>query len=79
MLSEIILASSLIATVTAHQNFHQFWVNDQTPGYQTGIRMPPSNSPVTDLTSNDMACNVNGETGVADTVPANEGDTIKVQ
>ncbi|KAK7186888.1 hypothetical protein DPSP01_007072 [Paraphaeosphaeria sporulosa] len=79
MFSKTILASSLIAAVSAHQNFHQFWVNDETPGYQVGIRMPPSNSPVTDVTSEDIACNVNGQTGVADTVAASEGDTIKVQ
>ena len=43
--------------------------------------MPPSNSPVTDVTSNDIACNVGGSkvpSGV-DTIPAKEGDTIKVQ
>ncbi|ETS87915.1 hypothetical protein PFICI_01743 [Pestalotiopsis fici W106-1] len=75
-----ILALSLVAAASAHQNFHQFWVNDVTPGYQVGIRMPPSNSPVTDVTSNDIACNVNGSdvpSGV-DTVAANEGDSITV-
>ncbi|KAL1612140.1 hypothetical protein SLS60_000363 [Paraconiothyrium brasiliense] len=79
MFSKTLLASSLVAAVSAHQNFHQFWVNDVTPGYQVGIRMPPSNSPVTDVTSEDIACNVDGQTGVADTVAAAEGDTIKVQ
>ena len=79
MFSKTIIASTLVAAVSAHQNFHQFWVNDVTPGYQVGIRMPPSNSPVTDVTSEDIACNVNGQTGVADTVAANEGDSIKVQ
>lgn len=79
MFSKAILASSLVAAVSAHQNFHQFWVNGKTPGYQAGIRMPPSNSPVTDVTSKDIVCNVNGQTGVADTVAAAEGDTIKVQ
>jgi cellulase len=73
--------AALISAAAAHQNFHQFWINDVTPGYQVGIRMPPSNSPVTDVTSNDMVCNVNGAkvpSGV-DTVAAAEGDTIKVQ
>ncbi|KAF9731075.1 hypothetical protein PMIN06_012761 [Paraphaeosphaeria minitans] len=79
MFSKSILASSFIAAVSAHQNFHQFWVNDETPGYQVGIRMPPSNSPVTDVTSEDITCNVNGQTGVADTVAASGGNTIKVQ
>ncbi|KAF3008685.1 hypothetical protein E8E13_009266 [Curvularia kusanoi] len=81
MLSKTILATALLGVASAHQNFHQFWVNDETPGYQVGVRMPPSNSPVTDVTSDDMACNVGGSkvpSGVK-TVPAAEGDTIKVQ
>ncbi|KAH6618859.1 endoglucanase-like protein II [Boeremia exigua] len=81
MFCKAIIATALLGAASAHQNMHQFWVNDETPGYQTGIRMPPSNSPVTDVTSNDMACNVGGSkvpSGV-ETVPAAEGDTIKVQ
>ncbi|KAK6070236.1 endoglucanase II (glycosyl hydrolase family 61) [Seiridium cupressi] len=75
-----LLGLSLVAAVSAHQNFHQFWVNDVTPGYQVGIRMPPSNSPVTDVTSDDIACNVNGSdvpSGVT-TATASEGDSITV-
>ncbi|KAI1497986.1 glycosyl hydrolase family 61-domain-containing protein [Biscogniauxia marginata] len=69
-----------IATALAHQNFHQFWVNDVSPGYEVGIRMPPSNSPVTDVTSNDIACNVDGTDGTGvETIAANAGDTITVQ
>lgn len=41
-----LVAIALVAGVSAHQNFHQFWVNDKSPGYQVGIRMPPSNNPV---------------------------------
>lgn len=42
--------------------------------------MPPSNSPVTDVTSNDIVCNVPSTSGaVVATVEASEGDTIKVQ
>ncbi|CAI6337381.1 unnamed protein product [Periconia digitata] len=81
MFSKAVLASTLIAAVSAHQNFHQLWINDETPGYQAGIRMPPSNSPVVDVTSEDIACNVGGSkvpSGV-DTIAANEGDTVKVQ
>ncbi|KAH9211796.1 glycosyl hydrolase family 61-domain-containing protein, partial [Leptodontidium sp. 2 PMI_412] len=81
MLTNAAIVVSLLTAVSAHQNFHQFWVNDVSPGYQVSIRMPPSNSPVTDLTSNDLACNVNGNvvpSGVT-TTAANEGDTIKVQ
>ncbi|KAF2714264.1 carbohydrate-binding module family 1 protein [Pleomassaria siparia CBS 279.74] len=73
-------ALALVAVTSAHQNFHQFWVNDVSPGYQIGVRMPPSNSPVTDVTSNDMACNVGGSTvpSTVETVAAAEGDKITV-
>ncbi|KAK7948639.1 glycosyl hydrolase family 61-domain-containing protein [Apiospora aurea] len=80
MLKTTVIAS-LFSAATAHQNFHQFWVDGETPGYQAGIRMPPSNSPVTDITSDDIVCNVNGAkvpSGV-DTVAAKEGSEIKVQ
>ncbi|CAG8951667.1 hypothetical protein HYFRA_00005467 [Hymenoscyphus fraxineus] len=75
------LIASIIGTVTAHQKFHQFWVNDITPGHETAIRMPPTNNPITDLQSKDLACNVNGSTipsGIP-TFPAHAGDRIKVQ
>jgi len=41
-----LIFASLLAAGSAHQNFHQFWVNDVSPGFEVGIRMPPSNSPV---------------------------------
>ncbi|KAA8574691.1 hypothetical protein EYC84_003941 [Monilinia fructicola] len=81
MFSKSIVAASLLAAVSAHQNFHQIWVNGVSPGYQTSIRMPPSNSPVTDVTSDDITCNVNGNivpSGV-NTTAAKEGDAITVQ
>ncbi|KAF2829647.1 hypothetical protein CC86DRAFT_443802 [Ophiobolus disseminans] len=80
MLSKTIIATALISAVSAHQNWHQLWINNETPGYQVGIRMPPSNSPVVDVTSNDMACNVPSTNGGAvETVEANAGDSIKVK
>ena len=81
MLTKAIFASALLTAVSAHQNLHQFWVNDVSPGYQVGIRMPPNNSPVTDVKSDDIVCNVGGSkvpSGVK-TIEANEGDKIKVQ
>ncbi|KAF3121066.1 hypothetical protein TWF703_002218 [Orbilia oligospora] len=81
MYSKFILPSlMLVAQALAHQNLHQFWVNGVTPGYQVGIRMPPSNSPVTDVTSADIACNVNGSNGAnVAVINASAGDTIEVQ
>jgi cellulase len=77
---KLLASLSLVAAASAHQNFHQFWVNGVTPGYQVGIRMPPSNNPVTDVNSNDLVCNVGGTSGsgVA-TVAAKAGDSITVQ
>ncbi|KAK2629760.1 hypothetical protein QTJ16_000580 [Diplocarpon rosae] len=81
MLSSLTIIASLLSAGSAHQNFHQFWVNDVSPGYQVSIRMPPSNNPVTDLTSNDLACNANGYVvpSSVNTTAANEGDSIKVK
>lgn len=81
MFSRSLATAAIITAASAHQNFHQFWVNGVSPGYQVGIRMPPSNNPVTDVTSDNITCNVNGNTvpsGVT-TVAANAGDSIKVQ
>lgn len=77
----VVLVSTLAAVATAHQNIHQFWVNGVSPGYEVGIRKAPSNSPVTDVNSNDITCNVGGNkvpSGVT-TIAAKAGDTIKVQ
>jgi len=102
MLKQTSLVSLLAATVSAHQNFHQFWVNGVSPGYQVAIRMPPSNNPVvlapfplsihpnqnlklippqTNVLSNDITCNVNGNLipRSESVYPAKAGDTIKVQ
>lgn len=80
MFSKALLTTALISAVSAHQNFHQIWINDVTPGNQAGIRMPPNNSPVEDVTSKNMACNVPSTNGAAvKTLDASAGDAIKVQ
>ncbi|KAI5861018.1 glycoside hydrolase family 61 protein [Durotheca rogersii] len=74
------LLASLLTAVSAHQNLHQFWVNGVSPGYEIGIRRAPSNSPVVDVKSNDIVCNVGGDkvpSGVQ-TIAAREGDDITV-
>ncbi|EOA90805.1 hypothetical protein ACJQWK_11561 [Exserohilum turcicum] len=79
MFTKALLTTVLLSAVSAHQNLQQFWVNDVSPGRQVGIRMPPSNSPVTDVTSDDIVCNVGGSKGSGvKTIEAAEGDTIKV-
>jgi cellulase len=80
MLTKTILTSALISTVSAHQVFQQLWINEVTPGPKVGIRMPPNNSPVKDIKSNDMACNVPVAGAAAvETIEAKAGDSVKVQ
>ncbi|ELU45811.1 glycoside hydrolase family 61 protein [Rhizoctonia solani AG-1 IA] len=47
------------------------WVNGVDQGQNTYLRVPPSNNPVTDVTSTDIRCNVNGLTGSATGTKAN--------
>ncbi|KAG8934170.1 hypothetical protein FRC03_002356 [Tulasnella sp. 419] len=56
----LILASALAAN--AHTTFQYFQINgvDHDSSY---IRVPPSNSPIMDVNSADMPCNVNGNVG----------------
>lgn len=39
------------------------WINGADQGQNTNIRVPPNNNPVTDVTSTDLTCNVNGLSG----------------
>ncbi|PFH50165.1 lytic polysaccharide monooxygenase [Amanita thiersii Skay4041] len=39
------------------------WLNGVDEGKNNFIRIPPNNNPVTDVTSTDMTCNVNGLSG----------------
>ncbi|ETS75650.1 hypothetical protein PFICI_12594 [Pestalotiopsis fici W106-1] len=67
--------------VAAHSRMYSVWVNgeDQGDGRGTYIRSPPTNDPVKDLTSSDIACNVAGATAVSDFVSAAAGDTLSFE
>lgn len=55
------------------------WVNGADQGQNVDIRVPPNNNPVTDVTSKDITCNVNGLSGSGvstATVPA--GATVNI-
>ncbi|KAI0053817.1 lytic polysaccharide monooxygenase [Auriscalpium vulgare] len=56
-----ILASAALAN--AHFTMQYIWVNGVDQGLNTNIRIPPNNNPVTDVTSTDLTCNVNGLSG----------------
>jgi len=53
------------ALANAHFTMQYIWENGVDEGLNTYIRVPPSNNPVTDVTSTDLTCNVNGLTGTS--------------
>lgn len=57
-LTSLALAASLAASAAAHATFQAMWINGVDYG-SACVRLPLSNSPVTDVTSADIACNVN--------------------
>ncbi|KAF9266145.1 hypothetical protein L218DRAFT_996915 [Marasmius fiardii PR-910] len=56
-----LLATAALAN--AHFTMQYVWVNGVDQGKNVGIRVPPSNNPITDVTSQDITCNVNGLIG----------------
>ncbi|RPA86920.1 hypothetical protein BJ508DRAFT_122039 [Ascobolus immersus RN42] len=74
-----LVASSFVSVAWAHQNLHELYVNGVSVGYEKCIRRAPSNSPVTDVLSTDMRCNVNGLSGVGvDVCSVKAGDELTV-
>lgn len=74
-------AISLLAmatSVSAHARLWSVWVNgeDQGAGKGNYYREPPSNSPVKDIKSSDIACNVNGGTAMSKFVSMAAGDKL---
>lgn len=73
------LVAILAARETAaHATFQDLWINDVDQGQQC-VRLPPSNSPITDVTSNDIRCNVNGAKGVTGRCAVKVGDKVTVE
>jgi cellulase len=74
-----VAAAALAAVANAHTTIWNIWVNDvdQGVGNTAGgyIRYPPSNSPVKDITSSDMTCNV-ANTANTKTVTVAAGDKV---
>ena len=55
---------AVASTVAAHATWQEMWV-DGVDKVATCVRTPPSNSPVTNVQSTDMRCNVNGAKGIS--------------
>ncbi|EGY21187.1 endoglucanase II [Verticillium dahliae VdLs.17] len=47
-----------------HATFQQFWIDGVDQG-SICARLPPGNSPIEDVTSNNLRCNIGGASGVA--------------
>ncbi|CAN8103905.1 unnamed protein product [Discula destructiva] len=72
------LAAALAAQkVSAHATWQNLWVDGVDYDTQCA-RIPVSNSPVTDVTSPDMACNA-GTAAVSSNCPVTAGSTITVE
>ncbi|EIN08693.1 hypothetical protein PUNSTDRAFT_154785 [Punctularia strigosozonata HHB-11173 SS5] len=72
-----LVAASLVASAAAHATFQEIWINGVDYG-STCVRLPLSNSPVTDVTSTDIACNVD-PTPSNGVCPVSPGDSITVE
>ncbi|THH27244.1 hypothetical protein EUX98_g6946 [Antrodiella citrinella] len=77
MLSSAVLLASLVASATAHATFQAMWVNGVDQGAWC-VRTPQSNSPVTSVTSTDIACNVDASSS-SGLCSVNPGDTVTVE
>ncbi|KAK4039679.1 glycosyl hydrolase family 61-domain-containing protein [Parachaetomium inaequale] len=73
-----ILALAFASGANAHALMYGVWVNgvDQGDGRNVYIRTPPNNSPVKDLASPNLACNVNGAKAASSFVQAAAGDSL---
>ncbi|KAF7957593.1 hypothetical protein EAE96_003167 [Botrytis aclada] len=69
---------SIVATVRSHATFQELWINgvDQVGSC---VCLPPTNSPVTDLTSTDLRCNVGGTVGVSGVCSVAAGGNVTVE
>ncbi|KAI0073774.1 glycoside hydrolase family 61 protein [Panus rudis PR-1116 ss-1] len=74
---KLLSLACLIASVAAHATFQELWINGVDQG-SSCVRLPLSNSPVTDVTSPDIACNVN-PTPTSGVCSANPGDQLTVE
>ncbi|KAK4187544.1 glycosyl hydrolase family 61-domain-containing protein [Podospora australis] len=71
-------AGLLAQYASAHSIFQQAGSGSKDFG-TTCVRMPPSNSPVTSVNSNDLTCNVGGSRGVAGICEVKAGDSFFVE
>ncbi|KAI1330662.1 carbohydrate-binding module family 1 protein [Xylariaceae sp. FL0255] len=79
-----LLSAAFAHQAAGHSIFQDLWVDGAdmmsltTHGSQC-TRMPPSNSPVTSVTSTDIRCNVGGATGVGYKCPVKAGSIVTIE
>lgn len=73
-----ILAAAAAGHVSAHATFQQLWVDGVDMGSQC-VRLPKSNSPITNVASSDIRCNVGGSVGIAGKCAVAPGSTVTVE
>jgi lytic cellulose monooxygenase (C1-hydroxylating) len=71
------LLAYAVQNVAAHATFQELWIDGVDQG-TTCARTPLSNSPVTDVTSDDMACNA-GTSAVSSKCAVTAGSTVTVE
>ncbi|CRK25828.1 hypothetical protein BN1723_013714, partial [Verticillium longisporum] len=65
----VAILASFASQAAAHSTFQQLWC----------ARLPPSNSPVEDVTSTNIVCNVGGTSGRGGKCPVKAGGTVTVE
>ncbi|KAI0125112.1 glycosyl hydrolase family 61-domain-containing protein [Xylariales sp. AK1849] len=73
-----ILAAVAASGVSAHATFQELWVDGVDMGSQC-VRLPNSNSPITNVASSDIRCNVGGSTGISGKCSVAPGSTVTVE
>ncbi|KAI1186401.1 fungal cellulose binding domain-containing protein [Nemania serpens] len=73
-----VVSAALALQASAHSIFQDLWVDGVDYGSQC-VRMPPSNSPVTNVNSNDIRCNVGGSKGVGAKCGVKAGSTVTIE
>jgi len=80
-MKSFVAALGLLASATSvvgHATWQEMWVNGVDQAGKC-VRLPPSNNPVTSVTSTDIRCNVGGTTGMSGLCTVAAGDTLTVE
>lgn len=72
-----LVAALSASRVAAHATFQDLWINGVDQG-ETCVRLPQSNNPLQDVTSNNIRCNIN-RGAVAGRCAVKAGDTVSVE